>query len=705
MNLVPVAIAALLSASLAAWILSGSPVPMALSLLVLLVAPALGPLFLNRGGKRRRYGPIIAPLMIAGLALVAELHFYLSGEALVLRATLPLPFHFSLALLWWVAADLLVGLPRGQQGQQGQRRHQDRHGLIGIAGGLFLLAAAAATDLSNIGPWVIYPFAALPALAFASRFLLPTLSFGRNVIFVLLPGSLAVTALLLGSGAAAETLRPWFSPNEVDQRTQDESRPAAPGGENAISDGASRHLPREADVRFRGQVMVQVKAHRPELFRSWLRSPLYVRTATLALFENDEVISPIRSGRWRYDRDDGSEDNLIALPSPESSTSIPYSLYLTRESIGHLPLLAGSGILFTDAVYEFADDWYQLAPPPEVTNLRYTATAPLLVPQTDKSLHQLLQRNIPGETGIYLGLPPSPLAARVTTLTSGFDRTDPLGEIRRFLASQTRYSLQFKTPDGSSPVESFLFGSGEGHCEHYAAATVLMLRSLGIASRVAYGYAGGAADTGKQVLVFRDNDFHAWAEIQTRGSGGWAIFDTTPHVPNAAPRPPGSITLPAWNEALYHNVSASGPSENEVDDRFSEQIAALMRLFSRHFFLFTVIGLALLAGFRRLLAVKGQDLVVAGAGSGSGPVAPPFLPDFLRELELAGRSLGVIRKPGHTWREYLARLGSLHSPGPDLTAAVAYYYAVCYSGRDRDLKAEDHFLDRIRQWHHDRASD
>ena len=78
----------------------------------------------------------------------------------------------------------------------------------------------------------------------------------------------------------------------------------------------------------------------------------------------------------------------------------------------------------------------------------------------------------------------------MSDLTGGFEKDDPLGEIRRFLEGRTHYSLNFKTPDDSSPVEAFLFGPGQGHCEHYAAATVLMLRSLGIPSRVAYGYAG-----------------------------------------------------------------------------------------------------------------------------------------------------------------------------------------------------------------------
>jgi transglutaminase-like putative cysteine protease len=699
MNLVPVAIAAPLAASLAGWMLSGSPVPMALTIIVLLVTLATGPLFARGGEKCRRYGRAFASFVIAGLALYGEIQLYATGQALALRASLPLTFHFGMALLWWVVADLLVRLPQRRPAKP------HRHGLTGIAGGLILLAASAATERYDFGPWEIYPVAAIPAVGFAARFLLPGLAPLKNAIFVVLPAALAVTALLLGSGAAADRVRNWLFPNVYDQTGWNDDRPSAPGGESGLVDGASRHLPREADVRFRGEVMVQVKAHRPELFRSWLKSPLYVRTSTLALFESDEVLSPIRSGRWRYDIDDGSEDNAITLQSREHGAMIPYSLYLSRESVGHLPILAGSETIFTDAVYEFADDWYQLAPPTEVTRLRFTATALPLVPLTDESITRLLPKNAAGEKSIYLGLPPSPLASRVTNLTAGFEKDDPLGAIRRFLKSRTRYSLQFRTPDNSSPIEAFLFGPGQGHCEHYAAATVLMLRSLGIPSRVAYGYAGGAGDMGKQVLAFRDSDFHAWAEILTPGPGGWVIFDTTPRVDAAAPRLPGAITLPALDEALYRDFSDYDPAKYAAGSGWSEQIAVFVGFLSRHFFLTTAIGLALLAGIWRLLVGKGRNSEGAKTAAAKNISNELFLPDFLRELELAGRSLGITRKPGHTWREYLTQIGTVHPSSVDLDAAVAYYYAVCYSGSDRDQEAENDFLHRIRQWHGAQRSD
>ncbi|NLT69947.1 MAG: hypothetical protein GXX91_04545, partial [Verrucomicrobiaceae bacterium] len=175
MNLLPVAIAALLAASFTAWMLSGSPVPMALSVAVLVSTMTVQALFAVGGKRKSRPGRTFAPLVIAGLALASELHLYSTGQALAVRADLPLVFHLALALLWWVAGDLIVRLPRTRN------TSSTRHGLTGIAAGLLLLAAAATTEHYDFGPWQIYPLAAVPVLAFASRLLLPALSRIQNV--------------------------------------------------------------------------------------------------------------------------------------------------------------------------------------------------------------------------------------------------------------------------------------------------------------------------------------------------------------------------------------------------------------------------------------------------------------------------------------------------------------------------------------------
>jgi hypothetical protein len=66
-----------------------------------------------------------------------------------------------------------------------------------------------------------------------------------------------------------------------------------------------------------------------------------------------------------------------------------------------------------------------------------------------------------------------------------------------------------------------------GYCVHFAHATVYMLRSLGIPSRIATGYLTDMSQAIDGHILLRMSDRHAWAEVYIRGKG-WVPFDTQP---------------------------------------------------------------------------------------------------------------------------------------------------------------------------------
>ena len=75
------------------------------------------------------------------------------------------------------------------------------------------------------------------------------------------------------------------------------------------------------------------------------------------------------------------------------------------------------------------------------------------------------------------------------------------------------YTLEIKrvNPNGD-PVVDFLLNVKKGHCERYASGLVLMLRSLGIPSRVIKGFRGcNYSDNGSYVI--RNNQAHSWVEV------------------------------------------------------------------------------------------------------------------------------------------------------------------------------------------------
>ena len=61
--------------------------------------------------------------------------------------------------------------------------------------------------------------------------------------------------------------------------------------------------------------------------------------------------------------------------------------------------------------------------------------------------------------------------------------------VKRYLEKNGYYTLSEKHLGAKDPAASFLFGNLRGYCVHFAHSAVALLRSLGVASRVALGYA------------------------------------------------------------------------------------------------------------------------------------------------------------------------------------------------------------------------
>jgi transglutaminase-like putative cysteine protease len=73
-------------------------------------------------------------------------------------------------------------------------------------------------------------------------------------------------------------------------------------------------------------------------------------------------------------------------------------------------------------------------------------------------------------------------------------------------------------------ITRFLLDTRKGHCEYFAAATVLLLRQAKIPARYAVGYSVQEGSGGKYVV--RDRHAHAWCLAYIDNT--WVDFDTTP---------------------------------------------------------------------------------------------------------------------------------------------------------------------------------
>jgi len=117
------------------------------------------------------------------------------------------------------------------------------------------------------------------------------------------------------------------------------------------------------------------------------------------------------------------------------------------------------------------------------------------------------------------------LAQEVTTgLTSAFDKA---AKIESYLRNNYTYSTEIKEADAIDPLYSFLFNSREGHCEYYATAMVMMLRSINVPSRLVNGFQRGEYNELGGYFIVRQRDAHSWTEVYFPGHG-WVEFDATP---------------------------------------------------------------------------------------------------------------------------------------------------------------------------------
>ncbi|HKU41811.1 MAG TPA: transglutaminase domain-containing protein, partial [Polyangiales bacterium] len=94
-------------------------------------------------------------------------------------------------------------------------------------------------------------------------------------------------------------------------------------------------------------------------------------------------------------------------------------------------------------------------------------------------------------------------------------------------SSRFKYSLQQPDVGKESPLDVFLFKARRGHCEYFATAMAIMLRTLEIPARNVTGFVGGRYNPYGGYYALRQGDAHSWIEAYIEGRG-WVTFDPTP---------------------------------------------------------------------------------------------------------------------------------------------------------------------------------
>jgi protein-glutamine gamma-glutamyltransferase len=136
---------------------------------------------------------------------------------------------------------------------------------------------------------------------------------------------------------------------------------------------------------------------------------------------------------------------------------------------------------------------------------------------------------------MYLQLPPR-MDARIgqraeDVIRNAGNRYDKAKALESYLQNSFGYTLDLKA-SGEDPLADFLFNVKEGHCEYFATAMAVMLRTQGIAARVVNGFQQGDYNDTAGIYVVKQKNAHSWVEVyfagEDGGAGVWVPFDPTP---------------------------------------------------------------------------------------------------------------------------------------------------------------------------------
>ncbi len=175
---------------------------------------------------------------------------------------------------------------------------------------------------------------------------------------------------------------------------------------------------------------------------------------------------------------------------------------------------------------------------------RYEAESDIARPSPSE-LRAAGQNYPPQVTAEYLRLPPvdprvPPLAAQIAgSAGNDYDRASA---IENYLRTRYGYTLQLPRTPVQDPIANFLFERKRGHCEYFASSMAVMLRTLGIPSRVVNGFRTDEFNDLSGNYVVRAKDAHSWVEAYFPGYG-WQTFDPTPAGATDTPEGWGRVAL------------------------------------------------------------------------------------------------------------------------------------------------------------------
>jgi len=170
---------------------------------------------------------------------------------------------------------------------------------------------------------------------------------------------------------------------------------------------------------------------------------------------------------------------------------------------------------------------------------------------------------------VYLDIPeevPERIVKLVKELSRNRDtEEEKIEAVISFFKKGFSYTLKLEEYEGD-PLENFLFKAKRGNCEYFASATALLLRLMGIPSRIVGGFKGYIKNEYGDYYIVTNSMAHVWVEAYVNGR--WLKIDTTPPYISPAVRRISKLDL-------IRDAIISFWYENVVDFSTEKQIYLL----------------------------------------------------------------------------------------------------------------------------------
>lgn len=287
--------------------------------------------------------------------------------------------------------------------------------------------------------------------------------------------------------------------------------------------------------------------------------------------------------------------------------------------------------------------------------------------------------------------------------------TTPL-QVAAKLESHLRenYAYSFETifnSQNTTPLGEFLFQTRRGHCEYFASAMTIMLRSVDIPARLVTGFSATTYNPVTGYYEVRALDGHAWTEAWLSGQG-WVSFEPTAFY--KLPEENSTTTAGALDRYLarldqieqatrhlHPSASLWDTIENTLREAWrlirdgSRHLAdQLADVLSAHMPL--IAGVALVAaltgfGFQQVRPLLRDRLAHWRIRRGPGPDRAAYLALCYLECEAWLTRRGLPRAPADTLEEYVRAVSRAY-PGvaQSFRQLVRHHGSACYGGLSPD---------------------